>query len=172
VSESNSSSAIVGIVMGSASDAEVMKLCRDVLEEFGIPSEMRVMSAHRTPEQAIAWVSAAEASGKKVLIAAAGLAAHLAGVSAAHTNLPVIGVPMGGGPLQGFDALLSTVQMPKGTPVGTVGVGKAGAVNAALFAVRILALSDAGLRERLVAYGEKQVADVLASDKALNDSLS
>ncbi len=172
MSESNSSSAIVGIVMGSASDAEVMKLCRDVLEEFGIPSEMRVMSAHRTPEQAIAWVSAAEASGKKVLIAAAGLAAHLAGVSAAHTNLPVIGVPMGGGPLQGFDALLSTVQMPKGTPVGTVGVGKAGAVNAALFAVRILALSDAGLRERLVAYGEKQVADVLASDKALNDSLS
>ncbi len=158
--------------MGSASDAEVMKLCRNVLEEFGISSEMRVMSAHRTPEQAIAWVSSAEASGKKVLIAAAGLAAHLAGVSAAHTNLPVIGVPMGGGPLQGFDALLSTVQMPKGTPVGTVGVGKAGAVNAALFAVRILALSDASLRDKLDAFGKKQVEEVLASDKALRDSLS
>lgn len=157
--------------MGSASDAEVMKLCRNVLEDFGISSEMRVMSAHRTPEQAIAWVSEAEASGKKVLIAAAGLAAHLAGVSAAHTNLPVIGVPMGGGPLQGFDALLSTVQMPKGTPVGTVGVGKAGAINAALFAVRILALSDASLRDKLEAFGKQQVEEVLASDKALRDSL-
>jgi phosphoribosylaminoimidazole carboxylase PurE protein len=126
------------------------------------------MSAHRTPEQAIAWVSEAESAGKKVIIAAAGLAAHLAGVSAAHTFLPVIGVPMAGGPLNGFDALLSTVQMPKGTPVGTVGVGKAGAVNAALFAVRILALSDPALREKLAEYNQRQVEEVLASDRALN----
>lgn len=160
--------ALVGIVMGSASDAETMKAAKEVLDNFEITSEVRVLSAHRTPSEAVAWVSEAKASGKKVIIAAAGLAAHLAGVAAAHTTLPVIGVPMEGGPLGGFDALLSTVQMPKGTPVATVAVGKAGAINAALLAVRIMALSDADLAEKLEQYQYKLSSQVLESDRNLD----
>jgi phosphoribosylaminoimidazole carboxylase PurE protein len=166
-----SSSVQVGILMGSESDAEVMMLCFELLKKFDISAEMHVHSAHRTPEQAIAFVDKARDSGMKIIIAAAGLAAHLAGVSAAHTTLPVIGVPMGGGPLNGMDALLSTVQMPKGTPVGTVGIGKAGAINAALFAVRILALSDQELLKRLEDYQDEMTKEVLAADQRLQDTL-
>lgn len=163
--------AIIGIVMGSASDAETMSAATAILKDFGIAYDVRVLSAHRTPSEAIEWVSGAEDSGMKVIIAAAGLAAHLAGVSAANTILPVIGVPMAGGPLSGFDALLSTVQMPKGTPVATVAVGKAGAVNAALLALRMLALEDASLRERLKKHKEKLAEEVLESDKEVATKL-
>lgn len=162
------SKAVVGIVMGSATDAEVMKLAKVTLEEFGIEAEMRVLSAHRTPAEACEWASTAEKRGLKVIIAAAGVAAHLAGVVAAHTTLPVLGVPMEGGPLNGFDALLSTVQMPKGTPVATLAIGKAGSINAALSAVRILALSDPALREKLVSHKKKLAEEVLTSDRKLN----
>ena len=151
--------------MGSASDAETMQKTKDVLVEFGISCESRILSAHRTPAEALNWVKQSEKEGVKVFIAAAGLAAHLAGAVAAHSLLPVIGVPMAGGPLNGMDALLSTVQMPKGTPVATVAIGNAGAVNAALLAVRILALSDAALAEKLVAYQQQLTADVLAADQ-------
>lgn len=151
----------VGIVMGSASDAEVMKVTKKTLDDFGVSVEMRVLSAHRTPAETVVWAESAEQRGMKVLIAAAGLAAHLAGVVSAHTNLPVIGVPMEGGPLSGLDSLLSTVQMPKGTPVGTVAIGSAGAVNAGLLAVRILAVSDDSLRNKLTAYRDKLRKEVL-----------
>ena len=157
----------VAIVMGSANDAETMKGSREVLEAFGVSCEFRAMSAHRTPEQVVAWVKECNTRGTKVIIAAAGLAAHLAGVVAANTVLPVIGVPLDGGPLNGFDSLLSTVQMPKGTPVATVAIGKAGATNAGLLALRILALSDEGLREKLLEYKQKLTDEILAADKKL-----
>lgn len=160
-------SPIIGIVMGSANDAETLRPAKEIFERFGISCEMRVLSAHRTPVETVQWVSQAKASGMKVIIAAAGLAAHLAGVCAAHTSLPVLGVPVAGGPLNGFDALLSTVQMPRGTPVATFAVGSSGSVNAALFAVKILALSDKELDAKLVAYHQDQTAQVLASDAQL-----
>lgn len=148
----------VSILMGSKTDAETMSRTEAVLEQFGVPFDTRVLSAHRTPDETVAWVKGAEERGVGVFIAAAGLAAHLAGVVAANTTLPVLGVPMAGGSLQGFDALLSTVQMPKGTPVGTLAVGSAGATNAALLAVRILALRDESLKQKLVDY-KKQLAE-------------
>ncbi len=154
----------VGIVMGSKSDLETMKLTKDTLEELGISCEMKVLSAHRTPEETRQWALAAEENGIKVIIAAAGLAAHLAGVVAAITTLPVIGVPLGGGPLNGFDALLSTVQMPTGTPVATVAIGSHGAKNAALLAARILALSDKELTKTLLSYKEKQRNEALKAN--------
>ncbi len=153
----------VGIVLGSVTDLEVMKNTKQLLEEFGVQVELRVLSAHRTPEETCEWAKTAAARGMKVLIAAAGLAAHLAGVVSAHTHLPVIGVPMEGGPLNGFDSLLSTVQMPKGTPVATVAIGSAGATNAALLTVRILALSDEKLREKLTQWQEKMKREVLST---------
>lgn len=159
--------AIVGIVMGSATDAEVMQECANTLKSFGIGYEMRVLSAHRTPEEACMWAASASDRGLKVIIAAAGVAAHLAGVVAAHTSLPVLGVPMPGGALNGFDALLSTVQMPKGTPVATLAIGKAGAVNAALFAVRILGLSSADLEKQILKHKEQLRDEVLAADAKL-----
>ena len=152
---------LVRILIGSKSDAETMSHCRRQLDEFSISNEIRVLSAHRTPVEAAQWVSEAKDAGVKVIIAAAGLAAHLAGVCAAHTTLPVIGVPMEGGPLNGFDALLSTVQMPKGTPVASVAIGKAGAINAALFAVRILALENPDLAKQLVDYQAATVKEIL-----------
>ena len=157
----------VGIVMGSISDAEVMNEAKKVLDHFGITSDVRVSSAHRSPNETVAWVAQMEESGAKVLIAAAGMAAHLAGVVAAHTALPVLGVPMPGGALNGFDALLSTVQMPKGTPVGTFAIGKAGAINAALVAVRIMSLSDEALREKLLEYNKNLTAQVIDSNQEL-----
>jgi phosphoribosylaminoimidazole carboxylase PurE protein len=140
------------ILMGSDSDAPIMKGAADVLREFGVPCEMTVASAHRSPARVQRLVSEAPGRGVKVFIVGAGAAAHLAGAVAAHTACPVIGVPIDSSPLSGFDALLSTVQMPPGVPVATVAVGKAGATNAGVLAVQILALGDAGLASRLDAY--------------------
>ena len=152
---------LVGIVMGSASDWDTMKPAAKVLEEFGVAYEAKAMSAHRTPAAAMAWTSAAKGNGMKVIIAAAGGAAHLAGVVAAHTTLPVLGVPMPSKHLQGLDSLLSTVQMPKGIPVATFAIGEAGAANAALFAVALLALSDSNLQKKLSDFRAKQTEAVL-----------
>ena len=142
-------SAQVGIVMGSESDRNIMEEAAKVLADFGVVSEVVVRSAHRTPDAAATWAKTAKARGLRVLIAGAGGAAHLAGAMAAHSRLPVLGVPLASSPLGGFDALLSTVQMPPGVPVGTLGVGGWGARNAAHLALRILALSDAGLARQL-----------------------
>ncbi len=152
---------VVGIVMGSTSDWETMKAAARVLEEFGVAYEAKAMSAHRTPAAVMAWTGAAKENGMKVIIAAAGGAAHLAGVVAAHTTIPVLGVPMPSKHLGGLDSLLSTVQMPKGIPVATLAIGEAGAANAALFAVAILALSDASLDRKLSEFRAKQTDAVL-----------
>jgi phosphoribosylaminoimidazole carboxylase PurE protein len=151
----------VGILMGSASDWGTMKSAADTLEEIGVPHEARVLSAHRTPAQTAEYASTAEARGLDVIIAAAGGAAHLAGVVAAHTLLPVIGVPMQAWSLDGLDSLLSTVQMPRGIPVATVAIGKAGAVNAAILATQILATADPALRDTLRQRREDQAAEIL-----------
>ena len=142
---------LVGIVMGSESDRGTMEEVARVLEEFAVPCEIAVRSAHRTPMAAARWARTAQARGLKVLIAGAGGAAHLAGAMAANSRLPVLGVPLASSPLGGFDALLSTVQMPPGVPVGTLAVGSWGARNAAYLAVRILALGDARLARALEA---------------------
>ncbi|MBI1799206.1 MAG: 5-(carboxyamino)imidazole ribonucleotide mutase [Candidatus Eisenbacteria bacterium] len=139
----------VGIVMGSESDRAVMEESAHVLAEFGVSCEIAVRSAHRTPDAAARWAKGARGRGLEVLIAGAGGAAHLAGAMAAHSRLPVLGVPLASSPLAGFDALLSTVQMPPGVPVGTLGVGTWGARNAAHLALRILALNDRALALRL-----------------------
>jgi len=139
----------VGVVMGSTSDWETMKHTDELLTRFGVAHECRVMSAHRSPKLTAEWATGAEKRGLAVIIAAAGGAAHLAGVLASHTVLPVLGVPMESVSLRGLDSLLSTVQMPGGVPVGTLGIGKPGAVNAALLAVAILAVNDPRLRARL-----------------------
>ncbi|GIU92677.1 MAG: N5-carboxyaminoimidazole ribonucleotide mutase [Acidimicrobiia bacterium] len=150
---------MIGIVMGSASDKPTMQKAADILEEFGVPHEMRVLSAHKTPDQALEYAETAADRGLKVIIAGAGKAAHLAGVMAAKSLLPVIGVPLSAS-LGGFDALLSTVQMPTGIPVATVAVD--GAANAALLAVAILALSDEGLHAKLRGYREELTRKTLA----------
>ena len=152
---------MIGIVMGSTSDWETMKAAAKVLEEFGVPYEAKAMSAHRTPHAVAEWATGAQKNGKKAIIAAAGGAAHLAGVVAAHTTLPVLGVPMPSKHLQGLDSLLSTVQMPKGIPVATFAIGEAGAANAALFAVALLALSDKGVAGKLEEFRRKQTEAVL-----------
>ena len=146
--------------MGSKSDWETLKRARDVLTQFDVPHECRVLSAHRTPVETTEYASQAEARGLKVIIAGAGGAAHLAGVVAAHTILPVLGVPVQSQALKGLDSLLSTVQMPGGVPVGTLAIGKAGATNAALLAVAMLALSDPALGERLRAFRAEQAARI------------
>jgi phosphoribosylaminoimidazole carboxylase PurE protein len=143
---------VVGIVLGSRSDLETVSPATGILEEFGVPFEVVVSSAHRQPERTRAYARGAEKKGLRVLIAAAGMAAHLPGVLASHTTLPVLGVPVPSSSLGGLDALLSMAQMPGGTPVGTLGIGAAGARNAALLAVEILALEDRGLREALSRY--------------------
>ncbi len=150
----------VAILMGSASDWESMKPAAETLEKLGVASDVKVISAHRTPERHHEYVSEAEARGIEVLICGAGFAAHLAGVTAALTPLPVLGVPLEGSALDGLDALLSTVQMPGGIPVATFGIGQAGAKNAGLFAAAILARSDSAVRERLDAYRREQTAAV------------
>jgi 5-(carboxyamino)imidazole ribonucleotide mutase len=150
----------VAILMGSASDWDVMKAAADVLSELGIASDVRVISAHRTPARHHAYVTDAERRGIEVIIAGAGGAAHLAGVTAALTLLPVLGVPIDSSPLQGLDALLATVQMPGGIPVGTLAIGKAGAKNAALLAAAILARKDPALRTALARQRAKQTASV------------
>jgi 5-(carboxyamino)imidazole ribonucleotide mutase len=152
---------LVGILMGSRSDWEVMKSASEMLDHFGIGHECRVLSAHRTPGATVEYVGAAESRGLRILIAAAGGAAHLAGVVAAHTLLPVLGVPMESQSLRGLDSLLSTVQMPAGIPVGTLAIGKPGATNAALLAVSILTRGRPELRQKLQAFREEQTAKVL-----------
>jgi 5-(carboxyamino)imidazole ribonucleotide mutase len=147
---------VIGIVMGSTSDWDSMKAAAKMLDEFGVPYEAKAMSAHRTPDLVAEWASSAAKRGLKAIIAGAGGAAHLAGVVAAHTTLPVLGVPMPSKHLQGLDSLLSTVQMPKGIPVATFAIGEAGAANAALFAVAMLALSDQALEKKLQEFRKKQ----------------
>ena len=156
------STPLVGIVMGSDSDLPVMRKAADILKEYNVPFEIRVMSAHRTPELAHQYATTAHTRGLKVLIAGAGVAAHLAGVLAASTPLPVLGVPINSGALQGLDALLATVQMPSGIPVGTLAID--GSKNAALLAVQILATSDEALRERLIQYKQAMVEQVEAKN--------
>ena len=153
---------LVGILMGSKSDWEVMKNASETLEKFGISCECRVLSAHRTPKETSEYVSTAAERGLEVLIAGAGGAAHLAGVAAAHTTLPVLGVPMETASLKGLDSLLSTVQMPGGIPVATFAIGKPGAINAALFAVAILAGKRADLGRKLAAFRAEQASKILS----------
>ncbi len=152
---------LVAVLMGSKSDWDTMRHCSETLARFDVAHECRVLSAHRTPRQTAEYVSQAEQRGIEVIIAAAGMAAHLAGVVAAHTVLPVFGVPMEGSALKGLDSLLSTVQMPGGIPVGTLAIGKAGATNAALLAVAVLANSRPALRDALRKFREQQAASVL-----------
>ena len=147
---------LVGILMGSASDWDVMQNAARQLKDFGIAHEARVMSAHRTPALVMEYVTGAQARGMRCIIAGAGGAAHLAGVVAAHTSLPVLGVPMPSRHLQGMDSLLSTVQMPQGIPVATFAIGEAGAANAALFAVALVALSDSKMQEKLNQFRKAQ----------------
>ena len=158
----------VAILMGSDSDLDTMKACIDTLDTLGIGREVNVLSAHRTPAATHAYVQDADQRGCAVFIAAAGMAAHLAGTVAALTVKPVIGVPMEGGPLKGEDALLSTAMMPGGIPVACVAIGKAGAKNAALLAAQILALSDAGLAQRLADDRKSNTASVLAKNEAVH----
>ena len=153
---------LVGIVMGSDSDWPVMRACAETLKRFDIAYEARVLSAHRTPDAALDYAASAQDRGMKVLIGAAGGAAHLAGVLAAKTALPVLAVPMPSKHLQGLDSLLSMVQMPGGIPVATFAIGEAGAVNAALFAVAMLALSDAELAKKLADFRTNQSEKVLS----------
>lgn len=161
----------VSIVMGSASDWKVMEHTYKTLKEFGITADVNALSAHRTPKQACELAENAKANGTQVIIGAAGGAAHLSGVLAGHTTLPVIGVPMPAWSLDGMDSLLSTVQMPKGVPVATVAIGKAGAINAAILAVQIMALSDDELAGKLVEYKKKMTADVLKANEELQSQL-
>jgi phosphoribosylaminoimidazole carboxylase PurE protein len=159
------SNPIISIIVGSASDADTIASCRSVLQDLGISHEAKVLSAHRTPKELLEYVEPLEQRGVKIVICAAGMAAHLAGVVAAHTPLPVIGIPVASGSLQGIDALLSTSQMPPGVPVACMGIGKAGARNAAFFAARMLALHSDGVRDRL------QSAVTTMRNKVLNSSL-
>jgi phosphoribosylamine--glycine ligase len=164
-------SAQVGIVMGSDSDMGVMQRAADVLKDFGVAFEITIASAHRSPQRAAAWASTAPERGIKVIIAGAGHAAHLAGAMAAHTSLPIIGVPIDSSCLQGMDALLATVQMPPGIPVATMAIGKSGARNAGILAVQILALADAGLSEKLQEYKQDMAAKVEQKAKKLENSI-
>jgi len=153
----------VGIVMGSTSDWEVMKEAAQVCKDFGVPYEARALSAHRTPNELKEWMHAMEAAGCKAFIAGAGGAAHLAGVVASETILPVLGVPIPSKYLKGLDSLLAIVQMPKGIPVATFAIGEAGAANAGIFVAHLLSLSDAALAQRLRAFREKQADAVRAA---------
>jgi len=158
---------VVSIVMGSSSDAETFQETAAVLKRFAISHELRVISAHRTPEAAREYALTARSRGVKIIIAGAGKAAHLAGVMASLTTLPIIGVPMTTSDLGGLDSLLSTVQMPGGIPVATVAIGKAGAKNAGLLAVAILALENKDIEARLAAYREQMTADVIKADREM-----
>jgi 5-(carboxyamino)imidazole ribonucleotide mutase len=161
---------LVGIIMGSKTDLEVLNGATEVLKEFGIEHEVRVLSAHRTPEQVLEWSSSAESRGLEVLIAGAGGAAHLPGVVAAKTLLPVLGVPVPSTTLGGADALLAIVQMPKGIPVGTLAIGKSGAANAALLAIAIMAGKRPELREKLRAWRKARADEVIKADKSVSGS--
>lgn len=161
----------VAILMGSESDLVVMQSAAEVFKQLNVAYEIKITSAHRTPAATQAYINDAEKRGCQVFIAGAGLAAHLAGATAAHTTKPVIGVPIDSGPLNGLDALLSTVQMPAGIPVGTVAIGKTGAKNAAYLAAQILALQDKKLAQRVKKERQSNAEKVQAQDKALQASL-
>lgn len=163
---------LISMIMGSKNDFQYLKSGVALLQSFGITPDVRVMSAHRTPEDVVRYVADAEASGTQVFICAAGMAAHLAGVVAAHTTRLVIGIPLACEPFNGLDALLATVQMPPGIPVATVTAGPAGAKNAALIALSVLALSNPDLASKLKAFRQKQTEDVRAADQALQSELS
>jgi len=156
--------------MGSDSDLSVMESAADVLKDFGVAFEITVASAHRSPQRAAEWASSARERGIQIIIAGAGHAAHLAGAMAAHTSLPIIGVPIDSSCLQGMDALLATVQMPPGVPVATMAIGKSGARNAGILAVQILALADPVLAERLDKYKQDMAAKVEQKAKKLENS--
>jgi 5-(carboxyamino)imidazole ribonucleotide mutase len=156
----------VGIIMGSRSDRETMLEAARVLDELGVAYEMEIVSAHRTPDRMFAYAESAEGRGLQVIIAGAGGAAHLPGMTAAKTVLPVIGVPVLSSTLNGVDSLLSIVQMPKGVPVGTTAIGKAGAANAGLLAARMLGAGDPALRDRLRAYAARMAEDALRPEPA------
>ena len=158
---------LVGIIMGSDSDSAVMREAAKALDNFGVPYEVGVYSAHRSPHRTLDYVRTARERGLKLLIAGAGASAHLAGVSAAETTLPVIGVPIDSSPLLGFDSLLSIVQMPPGVPVATMGVGKSGATNAGILAVQILALTDDALAQKLATYKKGLEVSVAERSKRL-----
>jgi phosphoribosylaminoimidazole carboxylase PurE protein len=160
---------LVGIVMGSDSDLPVMEAAEKILKEFDVEYETSVISAHRTPARSSEYASTASDRGIKVIIAGAGAAAHLAGVMAAETTLPIVGVPIDSSPLKGLDALLATVQMPGGVPVASMAIGKAGAKNAALFAIQILATADTELKTKLEEYKEEMAKQVEAKDKKIKD---
>jgi 5-(carboxyamino)imidazole ribonucleotide mutase len=160
--ESKSSSALVAIIMGSKSDWETMRHSAEMLDELGVPNESHVLSAHRTPDATVEFARNAADRGLRVIIAGAGGAAHLAGVIAAYTWLPVLGVPIQSQALHGLDSLLSIVQMPGGMPVGTLAIGNAGAKNAALLAAAIIGIGDEKVREKLQAFRKKQTEAVLA----------
>jgi phosphoribosylaminoimidazole carboxylase PurE protein len=159
----------VAVVMGSDSDLGVMQRCLDGLEELGIGCEVRILSAHRTPGAVDEFAAELAGRGVKVVIAAAGMSAALGGTIAARTTLPVIGVAIAAGPMQGIDALVSTVQMPPGVPVGCVGMGEAGAANAAVYAAEILALADADLAKRLAEHKQRQAERTLKKDAKLRE---
>jgi 5-(carboxyamino)imidazole ribonucleotide mutase len=159
----------VAVIMGSDSDFPVVKGCIKTLKAFGIPVEVRVMSAHRTPEEAAAFSRAAKENGFGVIIAAAGKAAHLAGVLAAHTTLPVIGIPIKSSTLDGLDALLATVQMPKGIPVATVAID--GADNAAYLAIQMLAIQDEALAQKLIDFKAKMASEVMEKNEKLQEEV-
>jgi len=160
---------LVGIIMGSDSDLAVMQEAAKVLKQFEIPYEIGVYSAHRSPHRTLEYVRSARERGLKVIIAGAGSSAHLAGVAAAETTLPVIGIPIDSSPLSGLDSLLSTVQMPPGVPVATMGVGNSGATNAAVFAVQILALGDERLAGRLAEYKDQLEKSVAEKSKKIQE---
>jgi 5-(carboxyamino)imidazole ribonucleotide mutase len=162
-SKPKSDGAIVGVIMGSTSDLKIMQPAIDLLGELGVPHEARVVSAHRTPDWMFEYASSAESRGIEVIVAAAGGAAHLPGMVAAKTTLPVLGVPIPATLLNGLDSLLSIVQMPKGVPVGTLAIGEPGAINAALLATSIVSISRPELRERLRAWRKSRTDDVLAN---------
>jgi phosphoribosylaminoimidazole carboxylase PurE protein len=162
---------VISVIMGSDSDLDIMKEAVGVLKEFGIPHEVKVLSAHRSPEMTSMYAKKAEDKGIKVIIAGAGGAAHLAGVVASHTTLPVIGVPMDTKALKGIDSLLSTVQMPSGIPVATLAIGKAGAKNAGLLAAEILGLNDKAIKNKLKAFKKKLVNQVKEKNRKVSKSI-
>ena len=161
----------VAVFIGSDSDFEVVKDALDILKEFRISYKLEVTSAHRSPERTVKLIKSSEEDGAEVFIAVAGKAAHLAGIVAAHTVRPVIGVPVKSSALNGMDALLSTVQMPKGIPVATMGLGKSGAVNAALLAVQVLGLKEPSLKEKLKEYREKMASEVESKSKKIQGKI-
>jgi len=157
----------VSIFMGSKSDLPIVQAASDTLKDFNIPHRMFILSAHRTPEEVVKRVKESEKKGAKVFIAAAGMAAHLAGAIAAQTTKPVFGIPLGGSDLDGMDSLLATVQMPKGVPVATFAIGKSGAINAALCAIQVLGITDEKIAEQLINYKSKMHDEVLEANESI-----